>query len=395
MKITHVLPALTKGGAEKVVVDLANASSMIGHEVTVLVGHPVDPNLLRNRLSASVRVRTICDQPRPLLARYAQLIPWSLRNWQWIREQDVVHCHLTLGGVVGTIIWCVRGLTRAVKPVVIETNHSVGMPIKKWQTAAFKVSARWRDGYALMAENSEWRRHLQKRGMPLSQFIPNGVEVPRQGVSPEATCAFSSRVGLPSENVPVVGTIGRLVAERNPLAMLDVFAEIQKGLAQKGITGTRGAHFLMGGEGPEMEPVRQKAHCYKIADRVHLPGLIVNPQLAMSTMDLYVSLNVGGTTGIAGMEAAAQGVPVIALQMSADYESSDSDWIWSSKDPKALAAKAVELLLSDSFRTEIGRQQREHVIKNFSAEKMAADYGLFYSLALSRAEYIPPGVAVD
>ena len=80
MKITHVLPALTKGGAEKVVVDLANASVMSGHEVTVLVGHLVDPNLLRNKLSSSVSVRSICDQRRPALARFAELIPWSLRN---------------------------------------------------------------------------------------------------------------------------------------------------------------------------------------------------------------------------------------------------------------------------------------------------------------------------
>lgn len=381
MKITHVLPALTKGGAEKVVVDLANASVMSGHEVTVLVGYLVDPNLLRNKLSSSVSVRSICDQRRPALARFAKLVPWSLKNWWWIKEQDVLHCHLTLGAVLGTIIWGVRAVARARKPVIIETNHSVGMPIKNWQIAVFRALARWRDGYALMAKNSEWSRHLQKPGMPLLQFVPNGVEVPIQGVSVEATRAFSSQVGLPAEKVPVVGTIGRMVAERNPLAMVDVFAEIQKGLSEIG-----GVHFLMGGEGPETETVRQRAHLHQMGGKIHLPGLIVDPQVAMSAMDLYISVNVGGTTGIAGMEAAAQGVPVIALQMSLDYEPSDRDWIWSSKDPKAVAAKAIELLLDDSLRSEIGKRQRDHVIRNLSAQKMEADYAQFYSRVTSRAE---------
>lgn len=390
MKITHVLPALTKGGAEKVVVDLANASSLVGNEVTVLVGHLVDPELLRNRLSASVRVRSIYEHRGSSLGMYAKLVPWALKNWQWIKEQDVLHCHLTLGAVLGSIIWCVRGLTRSMTPLIIETNHSVGMPIKKWQINAFRILARLRDGYALMAEDSEWARHLQKPGMPLSQFIPNGVEIPKQAVSAEESREFSSLAGLPSEATRVVGTIGRMVAERNPLALVEVFAEIQEGLSCVG-----GVHFLMGGEGPEKEAVRQYAYLKQIGEQVHLPGLIVDPQVAMSTMDLYVSVNVGGTTGVAGMEAAAQGVPVISLQMSDEYKTSDQDWIWSSKEPKAVAARAIELLLDDSLRSEIGKRQREHVIGNFSAEKMETDYALFYSrVALNRGGVIRGGVGV-
>jgi glycosyltransferase involved in cell wall biosynthesis len=383
MKITHVLPALTKGGAEKVVIDLANASSVMGNEVTVVVGHAVDPNLLRNRLATSIQVRSICDRPRSALVRYAKLIPWSITNWRWIKEQDVLHCHLTLGAVLGTIVWGMRGLTRALKPLVIETNHSVGMPIKQWQISVFKLMARWRHGYALVARNSEWDRYLKKSGMPLSQFVPNGVEIPKQRVSEETTCTFALQVGLPPENKLVVGTIGRMVNERNPLAIVDVFSEIQKLISQSG-----GAHFLMGGKGPEKEYVKQRAQLHNISERVHLPGLIIDPQVAMSTMDLYISLNVGGATGIAGMEAAAQGVPVIALQMSADYEPSDQDWIWSSKEPKMLAAKAAELLLDDSLRAEVSKRQAAHVKTNCSAEKMEADYALFYSRVINRANSI-------
>ena len=47
MNIVHVLPALTKGGGEKVAVDLANHAARTGHEVTMLV--EITTSRLQNR----------------------------------------------------------------------------------------------------------------------------------------------------------------------------------------------------------------------------------------------------------------------------------------------------------------------------------------------------------
>ena len=48
-------------------------------------------------------------------------------------------------------------------------------------------------------------------------------------------------------------------------------------------------------------------------------------------MNLYVTLNIGKLTGLAAMEAAYSGLPVLGIQLS-DYSTQANDWIWSSKD---------------------------------------------------------------
>ena len=42
MNIVHVVPALTKGGAERVAVELANHAVGSGHKVTLIAGWSVD-----------------------------------------------------------------------------------------------------------------------------------------------------------------------------------------------------------------------------------------------------------------------------------------------------------------------------------------------------------------
>ena len=56
------------------------------------------------------------------------------------------------------------------------------------------------------------------------------------------------------------------------------------------------------------------------------------PGEEFAILELYLTVNVGPTTGVAALEAAMSGLPVIAYQMVADYKSGSSDWIWSSRD---------------------------------------------------------------
>ena len=56
-----------------------------------------------------------------------------------------------------------------------------------------------------------------------------------------------------------------------------------------------------------------------LAGQVHFPGEVNDPTLPLAVMDLYISINVGAITGLAGMEAAFSGLPVIAMQWTPGY----------------------------------------------------------------------------
>ena len=242
MKITHVIPALTKGGAERVLVDLANAAAAAGHEVTVVIGSPAEPGLGQAMLRPDVDIRFISMSPSRI-GRYCRLPAWLAGNWRWLREQDVVHCHLTFAAVLGTLIQWRRRVSGGSRPAVVETFHGVGMPIKRQQILLSTMLARFRDGFALMAQDAHWSRFADRNpNLPVA-IIPNGVAVSDTPADPADVAAYRKQVGIPESARWVVGTIGRILPERNPLATVAAFAEISRRLGGD-------VHFLMGGSGP-------------------------------------------------------------------------------------------------------------------------------------------------
>ena len=187
--------------------------------------------------------------------------------------------------------------------------------------------------------------------------------------------AYRRSIGIPPA-APVVGTVGRLVPGRMPLKMIEIFAEIDR-------LGRSDVHFFIGGEGALADAARDHAAAVGIGDRVHLPGLVERPLLAFGMIDVYISINVGTITGIAGLEAAAFPRPVIALQARPDYHAPSDDWIWSSPEPARVAAEAVRLLDDGAASERLASIQAERVKSHYSDAAMAAAYEAFYSECLA------------
>jgi glycosyltransferase involved in cell wall biosynthesis len=377
MKITHLNPALTKGGAEKVLVDLANLAVAQGHDVSIVSARAVDPALLQEQVDQRVHLHFVTSQTTGKGASYAAMLPWLMRNWHWLELQDVVHCHLTYGALLGSAIRMRRALAGSNKPYIVETFHGVGMPIKPWQRRLAMVQASRRDGYALMAEDEHWAAFARANpDLPLA-IIPNGIAVD-QPESGEAEClAYRRDAGIP-DAVPVIGTIGRLRAERNPFATLAAFAEAARILGPE-------VHFLIAGDGPMTDAVREEGNRLRLGGRLHLPGLAVKPWVAAAVIDVYISMNVGPITGIAGLEAAAASVPVIAIQATADYADGHGDWIWSDPDPATVGAEAARLMRAPAERAELGARQAAYVRAHHSAEAMLKSYFELYAKAGAKA----------
>ena len=374
MKITYLIPALTKGGAEKVVADLANLAVAQGHEVNIVAARMADPALLQDQLDARIKLNFVTHGQSGKGQSYAALLPWLMRNWNWLRKQDVVHCHLTFGALLGSAIGLKRKFSPAANPRIIETFHGVGMPYAPWQGTVTAFQARHlRDGFALMAQDRYWSKFvLANPELPLA-IIPNGIATNQPKSSDTEQLAYRRDAGIP-DDAPVIGTVGRLRAERNPFATVAAFAEAGRLLGPD-------VHFLIAGDGPMAEAVRAEGNRLGLGDRLHLPGLAVKPWIAASVMDLYVSMNVGPITGIAGLEAAAAGIPVIALQATTDYAGGNDDWIWSDPDPVRVGAEAVRLMQSPIERQTMGAKQAEHVRAHHSAVAMLAAYFELYAKA--------------
>lgn len=375
MKIAHVIPALTKGGAERVVVDLANQAIADGHSTTIIVAVAADYKLLPAPLDSRVALRTICPAGTSVRSCYARLPLWLWSNRAWLMSLDVVHCHLTFGSVFGSLLQTLRRRLGARFPRVIETYHAVGVAIPKAKRLLHARLLARRDALAFMAEDPFWTAFRARRPDQLLVTIPNGVA---SGPNSRECARLIATGRGDSQRAPVVGSIGRLVAERRPDLLLEAFAAILGDLETP-------PHLLLGGEGPQRQAIARRARELGISDRVHLPGLVLDPAALFTEMDLYLTVNVGPVTGIAAIEAALAGLPVIAVQMNGEYVASADDWIWSSPDPQSVARRARELLADSDARAALAERQCRYAREKHSVVRMARAYSRLYVAAIEAA----------
>jgi glycosyltransferase involved in cell wall biosynthesis/SAM-dependent methyltransferase len=377
-KIVHIIPLLTKGGGERVAVDLANQAAEAGSEVTILSAFAGDPGLLPAPLHPDVQLRYVSARARSPMGRYLGVLPWVIRNRRWLAEQDILHCHMSFGAVLASAAQLVAWLTGTGRPAVVETYHAVGEPIPRRHRWLHARLAGWRDGLVLMAEDDYWTSFLARRPRLPSRVIPNGISFGTPAAAKEEGAAsYRKEIGLPADCQLVMGTVGRLAPERVPALYIPVFARVARAMGEK-------VHFIMAGAGPELGRLRSLVRELGLEEQVHFVGMVKNPGLPMSLMDLYITVNVGSVTGIAALEAAYSGLPLVAIQLCKNREARPTDWIWSSGSLDAVADRAIDLMRDPEERAALARRQREHVLHHHTAEIMAESYRTFYAEVLRR-----------
>ena len=146
-------------------------------------------------------------------------------------------------------------------PAIVETYHAVGMPITRMHRAIHSLLQRRRDAVALMAEDTYWLPFLRRKGTSAT-VIPNGVRRP-SSPSVARIRKYRKDAGIPEDAI-VLGTVSRLVRERRPEAILQIFAKVIE-------TGPGTVHCLIAGEGAERGSLEAEIARRGLTSRVHLP----------------------------------------------------------------------------------------------------------------------------
>ena len=376
MKLVHVVSAVSKGGGEKCAAELANHASNIGHQITIIVGWLVNPELLRDTLFPNVRVVFVSNKQRSRIVRYLLLINWIWKNRKFLYQQDVIHCHLSYGIMFGFILRKLRSISGSKAPVILQTNHSVGAPVSYFRQTLQSLLTKQYDALALIAEDEYWSSFAKKNPKIITKVILNGISQRNHPkINKSEKYAYRQKLGIPNDCKLIVGAIGRMTADREPWTYIPIFKEIAKKFGQD-------VHFLLVGGGSELNRMRSLTIEHGLEGQVHFPGEVNEPTLSLAIMDLYISINVGKITGLAGMEATMSGLPVIAMQWTKGYKARPQDWIWSSTNQLEVAKRSCELLNSALSRKNLGSKQKRYVRLNHTIQTMANSYYDLYKAAI-------------
>jgi glycosyltransferase involved in cell wall biosynthesis len=357
MKVLQFISALSKGGAERMVVEISNELDRRGHSVSLLVGRKVDPELNENSLNANISIQHLALQKLPRIAMYLKMLDWVVHNRKTIKSYDVIHCHLNDGLILALLM---RLMIFRHRPKFVFTCHLVGMNAPLIVKIANVALIGIFDNFVLMATDKFWEKFIF--------FGERRISVVSNGINFTDSTIVRRHSEIESETGKVVGTISRLSRERSPWIFLDLFSKISN------LDKSQNTSFAIAGDGPEGISLKRRLEASHQGDRINFAGLIKNSEDFLKNIDVYVALNVGHRTGIAGLEAIRFGIPVVGIQLSRTYLASDSDWIWSATDLDSVATKVIEILTDSEMAKKLAEKQYLHAYNEYSVVRMSAQY---------------------
>lgn len=170
------------------------------------------------------------------------------------------------------------------------------------------------------------------------------------------------------DDIKVIGFVGRLQYQKNPLFMLDVFSEYLK-INSKSV-------LLLIGDGVMKEEVENKITRLQISDKVKMLGMRNDLYKLYQAMDLLLFPSLFEGLPVTIVEAQASGLSCLISDAITDKLKA-SEWVFYydiNKEPKEWADKMNNILLQDNDRI----RDYENVKAKFDIKSIAEDMADYY-----------------
>jgi glycosyltransferase involved in cell wall biosynthesis len=308
-------------------------------------------------------VETVYLYPRaglPVLSRFVHVLRMMRRIWRG--DFDTLMAYQSTASVlVGAIGWLAGCRLR----VVHQTCTPGEMPrLLRWLDMLAGTlglySVNIANSVATWAEFARYPKRY-RRSMIL---IEHGLDAPVPTRSREA----ARRVfDLPLSR-PVILNVGRLAEQKNQDVLIRALACLPQ------------AHLVLAGAGPKLESLRTLAVILGVDDRLHMLGTLPADDIAdlYAAADLFAFSSTWETFGLAAVEAAMVGMPMVVADLAVLREVLRSDGTepvafvaphdtegWISAIGKALAAPPSARLVG-AFAQTIGRKySRQRMVESY------------------------------
>jgi glycosyltransferase involved in cell wall biosynthesis len=327
-------------------------------------GHHVDHLFFYSRTGGASDLGNVevCVEGRPrdpiALARFAL----AARAKIAAAKPDVVLTFQHYGNVLGAPLARLAGVDR-----VIANQVSASDVVARLLQTADRIFGRL-GFYDRITVNSDDTRRLYDHHPESYRrrivSIPNGFELKR---SPLGKAEARARFGLP-QSVELMGCAARL----HPTKRLDLAIRILPSMPAR--------HLALAGQGADRERLEGLAHELGVADRVHFVGELQPTAIGdfLAALDVFVFPTIAETFGLAAVEAAAAGVPVVAtnlpvLEEVLEVEGRPAAILVDTADTAAFAA-AVDRIFADPDLASRLRAAGAGLARRFSLDAMVDAY---------------------
>jgi exopolysaccharide biosynthesis polyprenyl glycosylphosphotransferase len=387
IRVLLVITGLATGGATNVVLDIArHLRSRPEFEVELITG-PIPPG--RNDVTHRAFEMDIPTRVVPSLVN--RISP--LTNFKAVSdlykimvrgEYDIVHTHSSVAGIVGRFAALAAGIPIILHHVHGWALHSGMSSWTKWIYLTLeRVAAHFTDRIITVAGPDIQKGHEQGIGKEEKfTLIHNGIDLEKfRRNSPEKK--LRKELGL-EPNSKVVGMVGRLDEQKNPLDLIRAAAVVVKSRPD--------VQFLVVGDGnlrPECESLIAELG---LQGKFLLPGFRDDVARIMPMLSITAMSSLWEGLPLAFMEAMSAGKPIVANDVdgaSDVVKEGETGFLVPPHQPEVMAERILTLLNDEPLSERMGEVARERS-ENYSVQKMIGSLDSLYKERFAAFQNDPP-----
>jgi glycosyltransferase involved in cell wall biosynthesis len=362
-RVLHVLEAL-EGGTARHLVDVVRHATATDH-VTVVpprrVGGLTDETAIGHLRDARADVRLLEMHRAPWAPANARALR-TLRALIKRERPDLVHGHSSIGGLLARVAATGTGVPVVYTPNGI-TQSRAGLVVERL------LRARTTRFIAVSESEAELAQRLHLIDRPGVIVIPNGVEL----ATPPSPLDLRAHLGLATD-VPLVGTIARLVPQKAPEDFVAACALVA-GLVPS-------AHFVLIGSGELDAEVDEAVRRADLHERFHRIPVLPGAAGVLDQLDVFglSSRFEGGP--YAPLEAMRAGTAVVLTDVVGSRDTVDdgvSGVVVPAGRPDALGRAIAELLEDAPRRQRMGAAGQARVEARFDVRGMGTALDALYA----------------
>jgi glycosyltransferase involved in cell wall biosynthesis len=359
--IVHVLSSYGVGGQERVALDLAIGQRARGHTVRVISLAPAPDGAMADEFREhgieALRVAKRGGLDPTLVPRLAL----ELRR----HAADVVHTHNPLPLVYGA------PAAKLVGAAAVHTKHGKN-PATRAQRLLRRGAARFCDAYVAVSDTTlEQAREGRDAANIKLHVIPNGIRLDRYAPDSAARAAIRAELGL--GDAWVVGTVGRLDANKNQVLLVRALAP----------SLSRDVRLVIVGDGPARADVEAAAAGSPF---VTFTGRRMDVPQLVHAFDVFALSSISEGLPLVVPEAMAAALPIVSTAVGGipSVVEHGTTGLLVPVDEAALAGALAQLANDHPRARAMGAAAREVALARYSADRMVEAYLALYASICER-----------
>lgn len=359
VKILHILPSLTKAGAEQVVFNLLNNLNQNKYELGLILFKDNHEGKAWKQILANKNIKLKCLRKRCLFDffNFYQIVKYFY-NFQ----PDIVHTHLG-GDIYGRLAAKIIGVK-----IIVSTEHNLNIKENYCARQLKKITAKFaKKIFAVsqaVAHDAIKRYSLQKEQV---KVVYNGIDLSNFIVSNPI---------VKSKQILTIGTLSRLTKQKGLDILIKAVAQIKH------------HNFVVkiAGQGELQADLEKQIKQLNLTDKVNLVGPVKASDF-LSSIDIFVFPSLWEGLGLSLLEAGAMQKVVIASDIDGIKEVVDqeSGFLFKAGQVDDLSKQLNQVL--DNFYQPLVQEKPTNlnvkVKKLFSLTAMLTAYETWYDKLIS------------